>query len=170
MHQNRPISLVSTLFYHFYFHPLAGLNCYPHSISTKSASGLTIWDLDLTTTRSIFALWRHGHGTDHKRRWEIGLWVIYQLSFCRSRSLRISRRTVFRQITYHIRWGLLHSVFHLGLFGWFTFHIGQRSTKNFEEQMPYKFHSAKFVTCWNVQVPTWPCLPTFHCCKMGVTQ
>ena len=34
MHQKRSISLVSTLFYHFHFHPLAGgLNCYPHLIS-----------------------------------------------------------------------------------------------------------------------------------------
>ena len=33
MHQKRSISLVSTQFYHFHFHPLAGLNGYPHLIS-----------------------------------------------------------------------------------------------------------------------------------------
>ena len=33
MHKKRSISLVSTQFYHFHFHPLAGLNCYPHLIS-----------------------------------------------------------------------------------------------------------------------------------------
>ena len=33
MHQKRSISLVSTQFHHFHFHPIAGLNCYPHLIS-----------------------------------------------------------------------------------------------------------------------------------------
>ena len=33
MHKKRSISLVSTQFYHFHFHPLAGLNGYPHLIS-----------------------------------------------------------------------------------------------------------------------------------------
>ena len=32
-HEKRSISLVSTQFYHFHFHPLAGLDCYPHLIS-----------------------------------------------------------------------------------------------------------------------------------------
>ena len=46
MHQKRSISLVSTQFHHFHFHPLAGLNCYyPHLISchtlhTTSSSNL----------------------------------------------------------------------------------------------------------------------------------
>ena len=33
MHQKMTISLVSTQFILFHFHPLAGLNCYPHPIS-----------------------------------------------------------------------------------------------------------------------------------------
>ena len=37
MHQKRSISLVSTQFHHFHFHPLARLNCYPHLISCHSS-------------------------------------------------------------------------------------------------------------------------------------
>ena len=37
MHQKRSISLVSTQFYHFHFHPLAGLSCYPHLISCPNS-------------------------------------------------------------------------------------------------------------------------------------
>ena len=42
MHQKRSISLVSTQFYHFHFHPLAGLNCYPHLISCHKESDVAL--------------------------------------------------------------------------------------------------------------------------------
>ena len=41
MHQNRSISLFSTPFDHFHFHPLVTLNCYPHLIPCLSTVELT---------------------------------------------------------------------------------------------------------------------------------
>ena len=82
MHQKRSISLVSTQFYHFHFHPLAGLNCYPHLISClKNNKGLlskrTLYPKLSTVSRAYLNIFRRHWSRRHHLSSSASSWAAF---------------------------------------------------------------------------------------------